>query len=291
MFRYKALIVVLFFVATAAFGNVAPPPGLNTDIVIGKIEGTELLINIAFPTKTKKKSSPAILFIHGGGFISGSKDAKNKQLKKFAKRGYVAASAMYRLSPEYKFPSQIEDIKLAIRFLKANAIAYDLDPDRIILVGSSAGSYLAVMAGVTGNSNVFSDHSLYSSQNSSVRAVVAQSPPIADFTLPKYRDSLTVQRLTNPKTKDIKNILVKMSPVSYLDSNDPPFFISHGSEDPLVSVDMSREFVEELKRINHEFAYHEIEGGTHSFTESAPQKAKIVFSELIRFIEKWAKDT
>ena len=291
MFKFTSLVIALVFVSSAVMGNEEQFTGLHSNIPIGQIKGEQLFINIAFPTKTKKTASPVILFIHGGGFVSGSKNSKNKQLIKFSKRGYVVASAMYRLSPKYKFPSQIEDIKLAIRFLKANAVPYDLDPTKIIVVGSSAGSYLAVMAGVTGNSDAFLDHGLFSSHDSSVRAVIAQSPPVADFTLPKYRESLTVQRLTDNSKADLEKTLVKMSPATYLDSNDPPFFISHGSDDSIVPVAMSREFIEELKRINHDYIYYEIQGGTHSLTESKPQQAKMVFSELVKFIEKWSKDS
>lgn len=290
MLKLKLLVIVLALVSGSAMGTNEEFSGLHSNIPIGQVEGKQLFINIAFPTKAKKLASPVVLFIHGGGFVGGIKDAKNKQLLKFSKRGYVAASAMYRLSPEHKFPSQIEDIKLAIRFLKANAIPYNLDPKKIIVVGTSAGSYLAVMAGVTGNSDAFEDHGLYSSYDSSVRAVVAQSPPIADFSLTKYRNSLTVKRLADESNTDLDKTLVEMSPITYLDPNDPPFFISHGSKDALVPVSMSREFIEELKRTKHDYVYYEIEGGTHSLTKSTPEQAKIVFAELVKFVEKWVKD-
>ena len=282
-------IIILFSCFNTTYAKEQLRTGLHNDLAMGSIDGVELFINVAIPNKRTTKASPAVLFIHGGGFVSGNKNDKNKQLKKFAAKGYVAASAMYRFSPKYKFPLQLEDIKLAIRYLKANAELLNLDPDNIIVVGSSAGSYLAVMAGVTGNSDAFSDYGLYSSYDSTVKAVIAQSPPIADFTRSKYKDSLTVKRLLNPKKDNAQANLKAMSPVTYLDSNDPPFFISHGDEDPIVPVDMSREFVAELKEIEHEFVYHEVKGGTHSLTKSAPKQAKMVFAESIKFIEKWSK--
>lgn len=289
MVNYKLLVTVFFSLSITAFAEDAVYSGLHKDVPIGVVEGTQLSINIAFPETNKTQTLPVVLFIHGGGFISGDKNSKNRQLRKFAEKGFVAASAMYRLSPAYRFPSQIEDIKLAIRFLKANASPFGLDPDRIILVGASAGSYLAVMAGVTGNSNEFAHHGLYSAQSSSVRAVVAQSPPIANFTLHKYRESLTVQRLVDASSQNFSQTLRKMSPVTYLDPSDPPFFLSHGTEDELVPVDMSREFVIALEAINHEFDYYEVKGGTHSLSRSTPQASKMVFAELVKFIEKWSK--
>lgn len=269
--------------------NVLYLTGLQKDIPIRKIDGVQLSINIAFPEERTLAPRPVVILIHGGGFISGNKNSKNKQILKFSKKGFVAASAMYRLSPDYRFPAAIEDIKLAIRFLKSNAVKYHIDPERIIVSGSSAGSYLAVMVGVTGNSNAFSDHGLYTNVDSSVRAVTAQSAPIADFTLPKYAERPMVKRLLPVNYVDLKTTLSAMSPVTHLDVKDPPFFLSHGDKDPIVPVDMSREFVKELEKIDHLFEYYEVQGGTHSLGRSAPKQSKKVFSSYVKFLKKWSK--
>lgn len=290
--RSKILFLIAFFISAVIYSTddiTNPLQGLHEDIPIGEIDGVTLSINIAFPEEVTRKPRPVLVLIHGGGFVSGDKDEKNSQIKKLSKLGFVAASDMYRLSPEYKFPAAIDDIKLAIRYLKANAAKYQLDPDRILVSGSSAGSYLAVMVGVTGNSDAFSDHDLYPSFDSSVRAVAAQSGPIGDFTLPKYADRSTVKRLAEPNAKNFNELLSAMSPITYLDSDDPPFFLSHGDEDPVVPVDMSREFVSELRKRAHSFEYHEVRGGTHSFSRSAPRQSKIVFKEYLRFLNKWAE--
>jgi acetyl esterase/lipase len=263
--------------------------GLHEDIPIGKIQGVTLSINIALPETTSVKPRPVVLLIHGGGFKSGDKSSKNTQILRLSKIGFVSASAMYRFSPRYRFPAQIEDIKVAIRFLKANAAKYHIDPERIIVSGSSAGSYLAVMVGVTGNSTAFSDHGLYLSYDSSVRAVTAQSSPIADFTLPQYAKRPTAKRLLPLTYADLKTTLSAMSPATYLDAKDPPIFLSHGDADPLVPVEMSREFVSELEKIEHLYEYHEVKGGTHDFISSAPKQAKDVFSSYLKFLNKWSK--
>ncbi|GLX86962.1 hypothetical protein tloyanaT_32150 [Thalassotalea loyana] len=288
----KYFAIALFVLSAQAHGtseNSTLLTGLHENIPIGKIDDVELSINIAFPEKYSAKPRPVILLVHGGGFISGDKSRKNKQIVKFSTRGFVAASAMYRLAPKHKFPSAIEDIKLAVRFLKANADKYHIDPERIIVSGSSAGSYLAVMVGVTGNSTYFSDHGLYTDVDSSVRAVAAQSSPIPDLTNPRYAQLSWVKRLMPENTADKSAILAAMSPVTYLDVNDPPFFLSHGDEDPVVPVELSREFVLELEKIDHVFEYHEVKGGTHSYTKSAPKQGKVVFSKYLSFINKWSK--
>ena len=288
----KYLIIVLLCLSTLAHGSQKKSTslkGLHENIPMGKIDSVELSINIAFPEKTSLEPRPVLLLIHGGGFISGDKSTKNKQIIKLSKRGFVSASAMYRLSPEYRFPAAIEDIKLAVRFLKANAAKYHIDPERIIVSGSSAGSYLAVMIGVTGNSNTFSDYGLYPEFDSSVRAVTAQSAPIGDFTQPKYAELKTLKRLIPLNYTDKQAILSAMSPMTYLDIKDPPFFLSHGDKDPIISVELSREFVSKLESINHEFEYHEVSGGTHSFSRSVPKQSKVVFTAYMNFLKKWSK--
>ncbi|KXI27456.1 alpha/beta hydrolase [Paraglaciecola hydrolytica] len=288
----KRSLLLAIFVGSLSFSNTlyaSAFKGLLEDILIGQIEGVKLSINIAFPDSKSEEPRGVLLFIHGGGFKSGDKKDKNAQIQRFAKRGFVAASAMYRLSPDHRFPAQIEDIKLAIRFLKSNANQYHINPQRIIVTGASAGSYLAVMAGVTGNADGFSKHGLYTEYDSSVRAVAAQSAPIADFSAPQYHNSLTVQRLAPLNADNLVEVLLAMSPVTYLDSQDPPFFLSHGDADPIVPVTMSRDFAKELQKRQHNFEYHEVKGGTHSLNRSTPQQAKQVYAKYLEFINKWTQ--
>lgn len=285
-------LCILLLSATVSYGSQEQArhlKGLYEDIPIGEINGVKLSINIAFPERRGTQPRPVQILIHGGGFLKGDKSLNNLRIQKATERGFVSASAMYRFAPEHKFPAALDDIKLAIRFLKAHATEYHINPQRIIVSGSSSGSYLAVMAGVTGNSDAFSDHGLYADFDSTVRAVTAQSAPIADFTLPKYSDFSVVKRLVDPNASNREKILAAMSPITYLDANDPPIFLSHGDADPIVPVDMSREFVRELEKTGHSHEYHEVKGGTHSFNKSAPDKAKAVYKFYLKFIDKWAK--
>ncbi len=286
------MVLSAFLLSLLSCGAIDKPQslkGLYEDLPIGEVDGVPLSINIAFPDKNPVKPRPVLVMIHGGGFVSGDKSSKNTQIVKLSKLGFVAASAMYRLSPEYKFPAAVDDIKVAIRYLKANAEKYHIDPERIIVTGASAGGYLAVMVGVTGNSDAFSDYGLYSGVDSSVHAVAAQSAPVGDFSLEKYNDSPMLTRLAGGDTAGLSAVRVAMSPVTYLDSSDPPFFLSHGDSDPLVPVDMTREFVRELDKQGHDVEYYEVKGGDHSLNKSAPEGAKFVFRKYLAFLAKWAQ--
>lgn len=260
--------------------------GLKTDIPIGKVDNVELVINIARPSNPSNSLSPAIVFVHGGGLIKGSHHRFNKQIESMAKRGVVAASVMYRLAPKYRFPAPLEDVQAAIRFLKAHSAQLGLDPNRIVVSGVSSGGYLATMIGVIGNDKSFSTNGLYPEYDSSVRAIISQSGHIADFTAQKYQEFAVVERFINLQTPDRQAALAAMSPITYLDKHDPPFFLSHGDEDERVPVSMTRDFVAHLKIHGHEHQYIEVEGGKHSLQNSNPEGAKQVFRSALAFFKK-----
>jgi acetyl esterase/lipase len=283
-------LCMLFCTTTFSYGSQVPHlKGLHEEVAIGEIDGVKLSINLAFPQTRSAQTRPVLIMIHGGGFLKGDKSKNNLRIQKMTQLGFVAASAMYRFAPEHKFPAALDDIKLAIRFLKAHAIKYHINPERIILSGASSGSYLAIMAGVTGNSDAFDDHGLYTEFDSSVHAVAGQSSPISDFRRAKYSEFSLVKRLLEHNSTNHQQRLAALSPITYLDPDDPPMFLSHGDADPIVPVEMSREFVRELAQRGHSFEYHELAGGTHSYSQSVPDKAKAVFKFYRRFIEKWAQ--
>jgi len=263
-------------------------PGLQKDVVIGEVGGVLLSINIALPENSKKQLNPAIIFIHGGGITKGNKSKFNDKIVKMAKLGIVSASVMYRFAPEHRFPAAIEDVKAAIRFMKAHSKELNLDPNRITVAGISSGGYLATMIGVTGNAIGFYDHGIYPNVDSSVRAVISQSGSLADFTNVKYKDFVLVDRFINTGEPDRKKALAAMSPLTYLDKNDPPFFLVHGTADTVVPFEMTREFAFELKKIDHEFEYIEVEGGEHSLRSTRPKEAAEVSKALMSFIKKYA---
>lgn len=286
----RLFMISLLFISSSSFSLPLEnlPAGLTTDIPIGKVDGQILHINIALPARQNKTLSPVMVFIHGGGLIKGDKSKFNKHLEKMAKRGVVAASAMYRLAPEYRFPAAIEDVKSAIRFLKAHSVAFNLDPNRIIVSGISAGGYLATMVGVTGNAEGFDDHGIYPNYDASVRAVIAYSGSLADYRRKEYQDFVLVERFANNEQIDKQVALAAISPITYLDKQDPPFFLVHGTADNVVPVQMTRDFALELKNSGHEFEYIEVEGGEHSLSHSRPKQAKAVFKASMAFFKKHA---
>lgn len=101
------------------------------------------------------KKLPAIVYVTGGGFINANKDNGIQLRMHLAQAGYVVSSIEYRVAPTAKFPQPLEDVKSAIRYLKAHADRYGIDPDRVGIVGGSAGGYLTAMAGTTSGTRTF----------------------------------------------------------------------------------------------------------------------------------------
>lgn len=197
---------------------------------------------------------PLIVAIHGGAFLVGDKrDSQQNAAIEALRHGYAVASINYRFSSEAIFPAAVEDVKAAIRFLRANAGRYRLDPRRVAAWGDSAGGYLAVMAGVTGETSGFDDASLGNpGQPSAVQAVVDWFGPIVFTSIDaEFRQSGKGQLghggAASPESKFLGRavdtappaLLRRANPLSYLGPHVPPFLIQHGDTDPLVPTQQS----------------------------------------------------
>ncbi len=207
---------------------------------------------------------PVILSIHGGAFKSGDKgDGQVSPMLEGLKRGYAVVSINYRLSGEAIWPAQINDVKAAVRWLRANATQYKLNPEKIAAWGGSAGGHLSAMVGTTGSVKELEDLSQGNAdQSSRVQAVVDWFGP-TDFL--KMDENAKESKVSNPQIHSIpdspesqligKNLadapeLVKAAnPETYITKDDPPFFIQHGSVDPLVPYPQSVNFAEKLEKV------------------------------------------
>lgn len=207
---------------------------------------------------------PVILSIHGGAFKSGDKgDGQVVPMLEGLKYGYAVVSINYRLSGEAIFPAQIYDVKAAVRWIRANAKQYHLNPDKIAAWGGSAGGHLAAMLGTAGNVKELEDLSQGNANPSSrVQAVVDWFGP-TDFL--KMDEQLKEGKVKNPQIHSVtdspeseligKNLadapeLVKAAnPETYITSDDPPFFIQHGRLDHLVPYQQSVNLAAKLGKV------------------------------------------
>jgi acetyl esterase/lipase len=246
---------------------------------------------------------PVILSIHGGAFKSGDKgDGQVNAMLEGLKRGYAVVSVNYRLSGEAIWPAQIQDVKAAIRWIRANSKQYKLNSGKIASWGGSAGGHLSAMAGTSGNVKELEDLSQGNAdQSSRVQAVVDWFGP-TDFL--KMDEQAKESKVANPQVHSIpdspesqligKNLqdapdLVKAAnPETYISKDDPPFFIQHGLNDPLVPYPQSVNFAKKLEQtLGKEKVTLELIPGTGHGGPNFQTKENI--DKVFAFLDKYLK--
>ena len=190
---------------------------------------------------------PVVLYVHGGGWTGGDKsDGAGLLFKEgLVQRGFAMAAINYRLGPKYIFPAQIEDVKCAVRFLRANASKYNFDPEQIGAIGGSAGGHLVALLGAS-DEDAGWDVGEYSDRSSRVQAVVDMYGP-ADLKVMSAGSSRRYMLQLFGAANIDDPALLKYSPVSYLTKDDPPFLILHGELDEMVPLEQSQILYDKLK--------------------------------------------
>ena len=209
---------------------------------------------------------PVIIAIHGGAFMGCDKaDLQVLPMLEGLKRYYAVVSINYRMSGEAKFPALVQDVKAAVRWVRANAKQYRFDPQRIAAWGGSAGGYLSNMLGISAGIPALEDLSLGNpDQPCNVQAVVAWYAP-ANFlkmdehlaasgllAAPGFRHNEVnspESLLMGQQITEIPEKVKEANPETYIRSGVPPFLLQHGTKDPIVPVQQSIEFADRLKQI------------------------------------------
>jgi acetyl esterase/lipase len=215
---------------------------------------------------------PLIIWVHGGGWQNGTKDGCPPLRGGYLDRGYAVASIGYRLSQHAVFPAQIEDCKSAIRWLRAHAKEYGLDPNRFGVWGSSAGGHLVALIGTSGDVKAF-DVGANLDQSSRVQAVCDYYGP-TDFTqmdahaVPgaalKHDDANSPEaKLIGGPVQANKEKAAQASPLTYVSKDDPAFLIVHGDKDPAVPIHQSELLFAALKKDGVSVHFHTIHGAGH----------------------------
>lgn len=233
-----------------------------------------LQLNLARP-KTGSGPFPAIICIHGGGFRAGKRDSYDNLCVKLAERGYVAATITYRLAPKYQFPAAVHDTKAAVRWIRANAKKYQIDPNRVGVTGGSAGGHLAQFLGVTANVPEFEGTGGNPNESSAVTCVVNVYGP-SDFTK-SYGKSVDAHEVLplwfggNLETK--RALHIQGSPLYWVTPDSAPTLCIHGTEDKYVAHEQAVWIVDKLKASAVEAELFTLEGAGHGFKGAEIEKA------------------
>jgi acetyl esterase/lipase len=210
---------------------------------------------------------PAILCIHGGGFRAGNREGYDGLCLRLAEHGYVAITITYRLAPKYPFPAAIHDTKAAVRWLRANAQKYKIDPERIGVTGGSAGGHLAQFLAVTGDVKEFEGEGGNPGQSSKVACVVNVYGP-SDFTKSygKSVDAAEVLPLfLGGDLEKARPLHIRASPLYWVTPNASPTLCIHGTDDKYVAHEQAVWMVDKLKAANVEAELLTLEGAGHGF--------------------------
>lgn len=228
-----------------------------------------------------KELKPAIIYFPGGGFTSANHEQYIEMRMALAKAGFVVASAEYRVVPD-RFPALVIDAKSAVRYLRAHAREFGIDPNRIGVMGDSAGGYVSQMAAVTNGEKEF-DQGDFLDQSSDVQAAVTiygisnllnigegypqaiqdvhASPAVTEALLihgPAFATFAGSSILSDPKKA------LEASSLGHIKTNMPPFLIMHGSEDKLVSPAQSEQLYQALSEKGNQVEYVVLDGADHA---------------------------
>lgn len=245
---------------------------VNTNVTFAQVPGwcghitQDLKMDIIFPREASKPV-PGIVWICGGAWLEMSTCAHLAYLTELARCGFVVASVQYRTSNEAKFPAQLMDVKAAIRYLRAHADRYHLDPERMGVMGESAGGHLTAMAALTGKEKAF-DQGAYLEYSSEVQAACPWYVP-TDVTkmpvdIPRDMQAAPESLLIGMNASLHMEEALKACPVSYVTKNAPPFLILHGMNDHTVPFQQGEILHDALEEQGNDVTLLAIEEADHA---------------------------
>ncbi|HTU90705.1 MAG TPA: alpha/beta hydrolase [Gemmataceae bacterium] len=284
--RRLTVLLGLLFLSLCVGGATAQtkkaPPKLEVpdgvifepDIEYSNPDNQHLQLDLARPRG--EGPFPAVVCIHGGGFRAGSRQGYDKQCLSLAQHGYVALTISYRLAPKYPFPAAIHDTKAAVRWTRAHAAKYHIDPARIGVAGGSAGGHLALFLGVTAGVKMFEGDGGNAEQSSRVACVVSFYGP-SDFTK-SYGKSVDAAQVLplflggDLTTQRHRHILA--SPLYWVTPLAAPTLCIHGTNDKYVAHEQAGWMIDRLKAADVEAQLLTLEGAGHGFRGQDAEKAE-----------------
>ena len=260
------------------------------DIAYARAGGRELKLDVYRPEEMTEKH-PAILQIHGGGWVIGDKREQGiPLLNHLAANGWVGFNANYRLSPTATWPEHLIDLKRAVVWIREHADECGVDPDFIAVTGGSAGGHLTAMMGLTADDRTLQPG--FEDADASVQAAVPFYG-VFDFTdrqgvnhddfLSRFLEPMVMKAFI----ADEPEKFAAASPVDRVNADAPPFFVIHGDRDTLAPLEDARLFVDRLREASDEpVVYAELQGAQHAFDMFYSMRSTPVFEAVERFLEK-----
>lgn len=276
-FQLLVLVLTLSLFAYATEALEAPGDVIWERGIVYSTIGGNMKMDVVRP-RSATGPFPAIVCVHGGGFRGGTRQGYLPFAFKLAQKGYVAATVSYRLSPMAQFPAPVHDVKAAVRFLRANARQFQIDPDRIGATGRSAGGHLVLFLGLTGDVEEFEGAGPHKDQSSSVQAVVNFYGP-TDFTASyepgKSVDAAEVLPLfLGGDLNHARALHIRASPLNWVTPNAAPTLSIHGTDDDYVAYEHAEWLTQSLKASGVTTDLLTMEGAGHGFKGDDEERAQ-----------------
>lgn len=266
-------------------------PGVKVvrDVEFARVDGRPLLADFYLPTAPASGPRPAVIQVHGGAWVVGSRREQGiPLLTHLAANGFVGMNIDYRLSPWAQWPDHVVDVKRAIAWLREHAAEYDVDPSFIALTGGSAGGHLTALAALTAD-----DRSLQPGFEDADTSVAAAVPFYGVYDLvdeagihvPAMHDVVLAPLVFRARRRHAPERYRAASPRFRVHAGAPPFLVLHGSRDSLVPVADAHVFVEELRTVSRQpVLYGEMVGGQHAFDVIPSWRTAPVIEAIERFL-------
>ena len=272
---FTMLILHIPMLAQPPAGAVPLPSGVVAHRDLAYVENghARQKLDLYLPATPQKAPLPVIIWVHGGGWQNGTKANALPLRLGYVGKGYAVASIGYRLTDAAAFPAQIQDVKAGVRWLRAHASKYGLDPERFVAWGSSAGGHLVALLGTADEVKAF-DVGAHLDRSSRVQAVIDYYGP-SDFQrfvdTPGYashrRPDAPESKLIGGPVTENQEKAAAASPVTYVSKDDAPFLILHGSADPTVPSNQSEVLHAALAKAGVTSTLHILPGAKHGGPE------------------------
>lgn len=298
-----------------AVAPTPPPIHFDKDVVYSHAGGAELKMDIARPpTSFGPGLFPAVLYFHGGGWQAGKRQDGYAAIRFLASQGFVAATVSYRFAPQFKWPAQVYDAKTAVRYVRSHAKELNIDPNRIVTAGDSAGAYMALMLGLTTPADGLEGDGEWKDTPSNVQAVISyysatdftkMAPRDPNVPMTKQEQSMKAQAEAMIQAYYKKSgaqimadwsgtldgndpVWAKISPLTYVKAGAAPILIIQGDADPIVSVEQAHQLDRALTAVKAPHELLIVAGGGHGFT--AAQYA-VTWKKALEFLGQNLKKT
>jgi pectin methylesterase-like acyl-CoA thioesterase/acetyl esterase/lipase len=255
------------------------------ELVYKTVGGKEIKADVYIPNNGTERTYPAVLLIHGGGWLTGSKENQRIMAQHLAANGYVAVTASYRLGTEAKYPAAVLDLKDAVKWMRKNAENFQINPDQMAVLGASAGAQLATLLGVTPNAEIYNTGKGEISDE--VQAII-NIDGIVSFIHPEAEEGGMAATWLGGSKDEKGDLWEEASPLTYVDENTPhSLFINssyprfHAGRD-----DMTRT----LSKNNIYHEVHTLENSPHSFWLMHPWFERTL-NLTVNFLDKIFKNS